>query len=109
MIGGLVIFFVAAAIFMIAMTKPAAAQGPYHTLVGQWFQSYDYIPEAARPEGSAEYVLGKTGRVTLLLDKGLYLVDFDDHPGEVIKSVHEFARWRFFPTEADLLKLVEGQ
>ena len=107
-IGGLVIFL-AAAISVLSMAKPAAAQQDTDHLVGKWFQSYDYIPTADRPEGGAEWATGKTGRVSALLDGSLYFIAFDDHPGEVTMSVYNFQNWRFFPTKAALSEFVAAE
>jgi len=72
------------------------------TLVGRWFQSYNYVSFTERHEGDSEWAVGKTGRVVTLLEPGLYLIAFDDDPGEVTIGVRNFDHWRFFPTKAAL-------
>lgn len=108
-IGGLVMALVAAAILIIAWTKPSPTPKNTDQLVGKWFQSYDLIPFEDRTEDSGKWEVGKTGWVVSLMEAGLYLIDYDDDTGQVTIGVKHFHRWRFFPTEAALLKFVEGQ
>lgn len=78
-------------------------------LVGKWFQSYDRIRYQDQIEDGDDYTVGSTGQVIALLEPSLYLISCDDSPGEVTINVRRFYRWRFFPTEAELLKFVKGQ
>lgn len=78
-------------------------------LVGKWFQSYDRIRYQDLVEGGSDYTVSSTGQVIALLEPSLYLIAYHDAPGEVTINVRRFQQWRFFPTEAALLKFVEGQ
>ncbi len=93
--------------YALSFSKPT----PQHTdqLVGKWFQSYDLMPFEAQTDDSGKWVVGKTGNVVALVDPGLYLIAYDDDPGDLTIRIKNFYRWRFFPTEAELLSFAEGQ